>query len=86
MKKTILAAACAAFLAGPVLAQTAAPTTPAKPPMTAPAAQPAKPSMAAPGAEKPARTAKSMDCSKQADAQGLHGKKRKTFRDACKKG
>ncbi len=37
-----------------------------------------------------AKTAKvhspeSIECSKQADAKGLHGKERKTFRSACKK-
>jgi psiF repeat len=31
------------------------------------------------------RTAKSIDCSKQADAKGLHGKERRKFRAACKK-
>ena len=33
--------------------------------------------------EKP-RTAISLDCSKQADAKGLHGKERKKFREECK--
>lgn len=32
------------------------------------------------------RTAKSIECSKQADAKGLHGKERKVFRAKCKKG
>lgn len=32
------------------------------------------------------RTAKSIECSKQADAKGLHGKERKKFRSQCKKG
>ncbi len=45
---------------------------------TAPAGKPAMPS-----AE---RTAKSKDCSMQADKKGLHGKARKTFRNACKHG
>jgi hypothetical protein len=31
----------------------------------------------------PARSAKSLDCSKQADAKGLHGKERRTFRRQC---
>ena len=31
------------------------------------------------------RTAKSLDCSKQADAKGLHGKPRKGFMSSCKK-
>jgi hypothetical protein len=31
------------------------------------------------------RTAISLECSKQADAKGLHGKARKTFRAKCKR-
>ena len=31
-------------------------------------------------------TAASIECSKQADAKGLHGKERKKFRSECKKG
>jgi hypothetical protein len=34
-------------------------------------------------ATKP-RTAESIECSKQADAKGLHGKERKKFRAQCK--
>lgn len=34
-------------------------------------------------ASKP-RTAASLQCSKEADAKGLHGKARKTFRHQCK--
>jgi hypothetical protein len=30
-------------------------------------------------------TAASIECSKQADAKGLHGKERKKFRSECKK-
>jgi hypothetical protein len=33
-----------------------------------------------------AKSAKSKECSKEADAKGLHGKARKKFREACKKG
>lgn len=33
---------------------------------------------------KPAHTARSIECSKEADAKGLHGKARKHFRSACK--
>jgi hypothetical protein len=33
--------------------------------------------------EKP-RTAASIECSKEADAKGLHGKERKKFRSECK--
>ncbi len=35
--------------------------------------------------EAPERTAKSLECSKQADAKGLHGKERHKFRSKCKK-
>ena len=35
---------------------------------------------------KAPRSAKSIECSKQADAKGLHGKERKKFRSECKKG
>jgi hypothetical protein len=35
-------------------------------------------------AEKP-RTASSLECSKEADAKGLHGKERRKFRSECKK-
>jgi len=38
---------------------------------------------AAVAAEK-ARTPESIECSKQADAKGLHGKERKKFREHCK--
>ena len=38
---------------------------------------------AAIAAEK-ARTPESLECSKQADAKGLHGKERKKFRAQCK--
>ena len=31
------------------------------------------------------RTAKSLECSKQADAKTLHGKPRKTFMSKCKR-
>jgi hypothetical protein len=37
-------------------------------------------------AAKPAHSAKSIECSKEADAKGLHGKARKHFRSACKHG
>jgi len=32
------------------------------------------------------QSAKSLECSKEADAKGLHGKARKKFREECKKG
>src|SRR5260370_26126211 len=61
-------------------AQTTTPATPA------PAATPApKMAPADKKAEKPARTAASLECSKEADAKGLKGKERKKFRSECKK-
>jgi hypothetical protein len=64
------------LFASPVLAQTA--TAPAaKSDAAAPAATDKK-------AEKP-HTAASLECSKEADAKGLHGKERKKFRSDCKK-
>jgi hypothetical protein len=68
------------LLAGPALAQA---------PATGPAATTAKTSTAKsstvkPQAEKP-RSAVSLDCSKQADAKGLHGKERHQFRSKCKR-
>jgi hypothetical protein len=50
----------------------------------APAAPAAPSAPAAPKAQKP-RSAKSLDCSKQADAQNLHGKPRHAFMSTCKK-
>ena len=61
-------------------AQAAAPATPA----TAPATTPAAPAMMKKGA-KP-RTAQSLECSKKADAQNIHGKPRKAFMSKCKAG
>lgn len=67
------AAALASLLfAGSASAQTAAPTA-----KSTPAAKMAP-------ADKP-RTEASLECSKQADAKGLHGKERRTFRSECKK-
>jgi hypothetical protein len=62
------------FLMSSAFAQTTAPATPA------PAAK------AAPAKTEKPRTAESLECSKQADAKGLHGKERKKFRSECKKG
>jgi hypothetical protein len=52
-------------------------------------AEPAAPAMTKPAMKKPAmkpRSAKSLECSKQADSQTLHGKPRKDFMSKCKKG
>lgn len=74
----ILVATASLMLAGSAFAQTAAPATPAPAAKTAPA------KAEAPKA-KSERTAASLECSKQADAKGLHGKERKKFRSECKK-
>ncbi|MVT70414.1 phosphate starvation-inducible protein PsiF [Bradyrhizobium pachyrhizi] len=63
------------LLMGGAFAQTAAPA--AKD--AAPKAETKAP------AEKKQRTAESLECSKEADAKGLHGKERKKFRSECKK-
>ncbi|MDI9850276.1 PsiF family protein [Rhodoblastus sp. 17X3] len=48
--------------------------------------RPAAPPAAAPRADGDAnKQAVSKSCSQQADAQGLHGKARKTFREKCKR-
>lgn len=68
------------LLMGTALAQNAQPST------SAPAAK--SDSMAKPDAmAKPKKemTPESMECSKEADAKGLHGKERKKFRSECKK-
>jgi invasion protein IalB len=71
MSSRALATAFASMLLmGSAFAQTAAPAT--------------TPAPAATKAEKP-RSAASLECSKEADAKGLHGKERKKFRSECKK-
>ena len=61
------------LLAGPAFAQTA----------TAPAMK-SEAAGHAPKMAKP-RSAESLECSKEADAKGLHGKARKRFRAECKR-
>jgi psiF repeat len=60
------------LLMSSAFAQTTAPATPA------PAAKAEK------KAEKP-RSAASLECSKEADTKGVHGKERKKFMSECKK-
>ena len=60
----------------------------AQAPAPAPAA-PAAPAPAKPKAAKPmdaGAKALAKECSAKADAQGLHGKARKQYREKCKKG
>ena len=74
MRKIVLVSMLVAPLwAGVALAQATAPAgqTTAAPAKTAKATAP--------------HSAASIECSKQADAKGLHGKPRKKFRSECKK-
>lgn len=58
----------------------AAPAAPAKP------AAPKMPMSPEGMAKKAVMSAKAKECSAKADAQGLHGKARKEFREKCKAG
>ena len=71
--RTAAAVVASLFLASAALAQTT----------TAPAASTAA-TTPAKKAEKP-RSPESMECSKQADEKGLHGKERHKFRSECMK-
>jgi hypothetical protein len=67
------------LLASSAFAQTTTPAAPAPAAKTAPA-----PKATEKKAEAP-RTAASLQCSKDADAKGVHGKERKKFMSECKK-
>ncbi len=68
--------------ASALLTSGASAQAPAAAPDAATPAAPATPSASG----KHAQSAQSLECSKKADARKLHGRKRKTFRDECKKG
>ena len=53
--------------------------------MAAPAPKAAAPAATAKSTVKKERTAKSLECSKEADTKNLHGKPRKAFMSKCKK-
>ena len=72
--RAVATAFASLLLMSSALAQTAAPAPAAK---TAPAAKAEKAPVV--------HTAASLECSKEADAKGLHGKERKKFRSECKK-
>ena len=81
---TFSSRAAATAVASLLLMSSAFAQTPATP---APAAKTAPAPTMAPAAkktEKP-RTAASLQCSKDADAKGIHGKERKKFMSECKK-
>jgi psiF repeat len=73
--RVVATAFASLLLMGTAFAQTTAPATPAPAATAAPAAK---------KAEKP-RTAASLECSKEADTKGVHGKERKKFMSDCKK-
>jgi hypothetical protein len=80
------------LMIGAASAQTPAPTTSAPPAAQAPASSPAKTDSKATEAKttdkattKKPRTAASLECSKEADGKGIHGKERKKFMSECKK-
>jgi hypothetical protein len=75
MPKFFPAALAFALLASPSLAQGITSQTP-----------PAAPSATSAKAPKADRTAKSKECSAEADQKSLHGKARMHFRNACKAG
>ena len=70
----------ALLLSGPSLAQTAATSTAKSVTAKATTTKTSSTTKA-----PVVRTAKSLDCSKQADSKGLHGKPRKSFMSSCKK-
>jgi hypothetical protein len=76
MQYRIAAFTAAVLIAGSAIAQT-------------PSSAGAKPGASTPASKSErapvVRTAKSLDCSKQADTKGLHGKPRKSFMSSCKK-
>lgn len=76
MKISLLAAALGFGL---LMSGAAFATDAAAPAATSSPAAAAKP-------DKAATEARSQECSKEADAKGLHGKERKKFREKCKKG
>jgi hypothetical protein len=77
MKFVLAAAGLLSLLASGVVQAQAPPATKPVPA----AGEKAKPAAAA----KP-RTARSLECSKEADAKNVHGKERKKFMSTCKKG
>lgn len=81
---TLSSRAAATAIASLLLMGSAFAQTTTAPAAAAPAAAPATP--AAKAEKKPVvHTAASLECSKEADAKGLHGKERKKFRSDCKK-
>jgi psiF repeat len=75
------------LLISSAFAQTTTPATPAPATKMAPAEKKAEPATKMAPSEKKAekpRTAASLECSKEADTKGVHGKQRKKFMSECK--
>ena len=77
MRNLIAAFAAVTLVTGAAIAQAPASAPAAKTPTARPTVKTTKAPVV--------RTAKSLDCSKQADAKGLLGKPRKSFMSSCKK-
>jgi psiF repeat len=75
--------AAATAIASLLLIGSAFAQTPAPAPAAAPAAK--TDAKMAPADKKAARSAASLECSKEADGKSLHGKDRKKFMSECKK-
>jgi hypothetical protein len=73
--RAVATAFASLLLMSSAFAQTTAPATPAPATKMAPGEK---------TAAKP-RTAASLECSKEADTKGIHGKERKKFMSECKK-
>jgi hypothetical protein len=83
--RAVATAFASLLLMGSAFAQTPAPATPAPAAKATPKMAPGeKMAPAEKKAEKP-RTAASLECSKEADTKGVHGKERKKFMSECKK-
>lgn len=85
--KILTTAAIVALVGTSAMAQTTAPSTTA-PSATTTTATPmatTKPAAGTMSKKTPVLSDVSKACSAQADAKGLHGKDRKTFRSTCKK-
>ena len=81
---TLSSRAAATAFASLLLMGSAFAQTPAARHLPTPAAKAAPADKTEPADEK-VHTAASLECSKEADAKGLHGKERKKFRSECKK-
>ena len=86
MAAALAAVTLLSFAPGAAFAQTTQPVTPPAAKSATPASStPAQATSAPPSSSSKQRSTVSMECSKEADAKGLHGKARKEFRSECRK-